>query len=371
MKKLYHPQKIKSRKAKIYLANKIKINYNCDALNLHFGSDDMVQRIQKWDILKFILIFFVVFGHISEQYSGMGGLFIFIYSFHMPLFIFVSGLFSKRTINEKRYDKIFTYFVLYIFIKIIIFFGNFVRHNPVRFNILYEGGVPWYAFAIFAFCLITVFLRKFDPKYVFVLSIALACFAGYDNSLTDFLVSSRIVVFYPFFYAGYVLDANTVAQKLNKKSIKICSAVFIIGYIALLCWQYDNIRFLQPLLTGRNSFWVLEKLNEFGALFRFGYYVLVFLLGAAIISLIPNTLGKGTIAKLGARSVQVYALHYFFIFLLYHNLRIDEWFESVFPVSAKILILPLTVIIMLICSSKYLTPIFDFILKPKLKGKNR
>ncbi|MBR5262525.1 MAG: acyltransferase family protein, partial [Clostridia bacterium] len=72
-------------------------------------------RLEKWDILKFVLIFFVVFGHFSEQYAGMTGLFFFIYSFHMPLFIFVSGLFSKRTINENRYDKIFTYFVLYVF----------------------------------------------------------------------------------------------------------------------------------------------------------------------------------------------------------------------------------------------------------------
>lgn len=328
---------------------------------------EIKKRIQKWDILKFILIFFVVFGHISEQYSGMGGLFIFIYSFHMPLFIFVSGLFSKRTINEKRYDKIFTYFVLYIFIKTIIFLGELIGKGTTRFNIFFEGGVPWYAFAIFAFCLITVFLRKFDTKFVFIFSIILACFAGYDGRLSDFLISSRIVVFYPFFYAGYALDATTVAEKLNKKAIKICSVAGIIGYIAILTLTYDHISFLKPLLSGRNSFWVLEKFSEYGVLFRFGYYILTFLLGAAIISLVPDTLGKGTIAKLGSRSVQVYALHYFFIFLLYHNLRIDEWFESVFPVSAKTLILPLSVIIILICSSKYLTPIFDFILKPKLK----
>ena len=325
------------------------------------------QRIEWIDVLRCLAMYLVVIGHTGANRGTPDTYGYYIYSFHMPLFIFVSGLFSKRTINEKRYDKMFTYFVLYVFIKIIIFLGELISRGTTRFNLFYEGGVPWYAFAIFAFCLITVFLRKIDPKYIFIISVILACFAGYDNSLNDFLVSSRIVVFYPFFYAGYALDANTVAEKLDKKSIKICSVAFIIGYIALLCWQYDNIRFLHPLLTGRNSFWVLEKLNEFGALFRFGYYILVFLLGAAIISLIPNTLGKGTIAKLGARSVQVYALHYFFIFLVYHNLHIDEWFESIFPVSAKILILPLTVIIMLICSSKYLTPVFDFILKPKLK----
>ena len=324
-------------------------------------------RLEKWDILKFVLIFFVVFGHFSEQYAGMTGLFFFIYSFHMPLFIFVSGLFSKRTINEKRYDKIFTYFVLYVFIKIIIFLGELIGKDNTRFNLFYEGGVPWYAFAIFAFCLITVFLRKLDPKYVFALSVIIACFAGYDGNLNDFLVSSRIVVFYPFFYAGYALDANTVAEKLNKKSIKICSVAGIVGYIIILCTTYEHISFLRPLLSGRNSFWVLEKLSEYGILLRFGYYIIAFLLGAAIISLIPDRLGKGTVARLGSRSVQVYALHYFFIYLLYHSLHIDEWFESLVPVDAKILILPLTVITILLCSSKHLSPIFDFILKPKLK----
>lgn len=330
---------------------------------------EIKERIQKWDILKFVLIFFVVFGHVAEQYEGTSGLFFFIYSFHMPLFIFVSGLFSKRTINEKRYDKIFTYFVLYIFIKIILYVSRYVNMDKINFSVFTENGVPWYAFAIFVFCLITVFLKNLDTKYVFIFSVILACFAGYDSSLSDFLVSSRIVVFYPFFYAGYALDPNTVAEKLNKKPIKIASVAGIAGYIIFLCLEYDSIKFLQPLLSGRNSFWTLEKLCGYGIFFRFGYYVFVFLLGAMIISLIPNKLGKGTIAKLGSRSVQVYAMHYLFIHLFYSNLHIDEWMEKIFPAFPKIIILPLSIIILLICSSKIWTPVFDFILKPKFKHK--
>ena len=327
----------------------------------------MVQRIQKWDILKFVLIFFVVLGHICEQYSGMRGIFIFIYSFHMPLFIFVSGLFSKRTIGEKRFDKIFTYFVLYIFIKVVLCISQFIFTDKISFRVFSEGGVPWYAFAIFAFCMITVLIKDIDPKYVFAFSIILACFAGYDKNLNDFLISSRIIVFYPFFYAGYALDADKVAQKLNKKPIRIISVTGIIGYIVFLCLQFDNIEFLQPLLSGRNPFSALDRLSGYGIFFRAGYYVMAFTLGAMIISLIPDTLGKGTVARLGGRSVQVYALHYVFIHLLYHNLHIDELLEGLLPGSSKIIILPLSVIILLLCSSKYLTPIFDFILKPKLK----
>lgn len=322
------------------------------------------ERIQKWDILKFLLIFFVVFGHIAEQYSGTKGLYFFIYSFHMPLFIFVSGLFSKKTINENRYDKIFTYFVLYIFIKIILCVSSFLNKGAISFKVFEESGVPWYAFAIFAFNLITVFLKKLDNRYVFVFSVILACFAGYDKSLSNFLIISRIIVFFPFFYAGYSLDANTVAEKLNKKSIRILSVLGIAGYIVFLCLKYDMVEFLQPLLSGKHSFWILKKHPGYGIFFRFGYYVLSFLLGAMIISLIPNKLGKGFIAGLGSRSVQVYALHYVFIHLLYQNFNIDAWMQQLIPSCPKIIILPLSVLIILICSCKLWTPVFDLVLKP-------
>ena len=325
------------------------------------------ERIQKWDILKFILMFFVVFGHVSEQYKGMGGLFFFIYSFHMPLFIFVSGLFSKKTINEKRYDKMFTYFVLYIFIKVLLCISKFISQGAISFTVFTENGLPWYAFALFAFCLITAFLKDLDPKYVFLFSIILGCFAGYDKSLGSFLVISRIIVFYPFFYAGYTLDANMVAEKLNKKPLKILSVAGIIGFIVFLCFKFRSVEFLTPLLSGKNPFWSMSKLPGYGVFFRAGYYVFVFILGAMIISLIPNKLGKGTIAKLGSRSVQVYALHYVFIHLLYPGLHIDKLLDGLFPYASKIIILPLSIILLLLCSSKIWTPIFDFVLKPKLK----
>ncbi len=282
----------------------------------------------------------------------------------MPLFIFVSGLFSKKTINEKRYDKIFTYFVLYIFIKAILCVSRFFNKGAISFRVFEENGVPWYAFAIFAFSLITVFLRNLDKKYVFIFSIILACFAGYDTSLSNFLIISRIIVFFPFFYAGYALDANTVAEKLNKKYIKIIAVLVIAAYLVFIYLNYDMISFLRPLLGGKHSFWILKKFPGYGIFFHFGYYILTFVLGALIISLIPNKLGKGRIATLGSRSVQVYALHYVFIDLLYKNFHIDAWLQPYLPISTKVIILPLSIVVILICSSKLLTPIFDLMLKP-------
>ena len=64
----------------------------------------MNQRVEKWDILKFFLMFFVVLGHIADCYTleheSMRSLYLFIYSFHMPLFIFLSGLFLRFKIKS-------------------------------------------------------------------------------------------------------------------------------------------------------------------------------------------------------------------------------------------------------------------------------
>lgn len=55
-------------------------------------------RDTYWDSLKFVLIFLVVLGHMIEPYITSSKVILavynFIYLFHMPLFVFVSGRFS-------------------------------------------------------------------------------------------------------------------------------------------------------------------------------------------------------------------------------------------------------------------------------------
>lgn len=325
------------------------------------------ERIQKWDILKFVLIFFVVFGHIGDQLKGTTGLFIFIYSFHMPLFIFVSGLFSKRTINEKRYEKIFAYFGLYLFIKALEFCTGALFDRSVQFSLFTEKGLPWYAFVLFVFCLITIFLKNIDPKYVLVISLCVALLAGYDKTLSTFLMLSRVIVFYPIFYLGYILEPDAVAKALDKKWIKIVSVLGILGYIVIIYFFLDDMVLFRNLLSGQNPYRTLQFRPAFGMIYRFIHYIIVTCLGAMIISLIPDKLGKGRLALIGSRSVQIYALHYTFIEILYKVLNIDVYLDSISPVLTKALMLPISIVIILICSSKIWTPIFDFILKPKLR----
>ena len=61
------------------------------------------KRIYKWDNLKCFLIVMVVIGHFVNQYAPisntMKSLSLFIYSFHMPLFIYKKDGHSDVSFN--------------------------------------------------------------------------------------------------------------------------------------------------------------------------------------------------------------------------------------------------------------------------------
>lgn len=291
-------------------------------------------RIMKWDNLKFFLIFLVVLGHILEEFIlagnanwGIKRARFFIYLFHIPLFIFISGIFSKKNIDNKRYSNIFYYLILYFVVKIILFICNIFK-GKYSLSMFSEGGVPWYCFALFAFNLITILLRDFNKKYIFIFSIILGCIVGYDPKISDFLVLSRIIVLYPFFFIGYCLDGDKIIKILSHRTIKVISVIVFL-MIGILIYTYiKDIYWMTPLLSCRNPFIALKNKAYLGGILRLVYYIIVILLGTAIISITPSGNKIKTFAKWGSRSLQVYILHYPLIKILLYALRRNKWNES-------------------------------------------
>ena len=181
----------------------------------------MSERIEKWDILKAGLIFFVVLGHIADCYTDqseiMRSVYLFIYIFHMPLFIFISGLFSKRTVDELPADKIIGYLLVYLFSKILFGLYNVIDIGRFRFSFLSSGGFPWFMFAIAVLPVIVHFLKRVKPSFVISVSLVISLLAGYDSKVGDLFSLSRILVFFPFYYLGYILKPETL-QDLTKQT---------------------------------------------------------------------------------------------------------------------------------------------------------
>ena len=177
------------------------------------------QRVALWDNVKMALITMVVVGHFIEPYVGdshlLKALFLFIYSFHMPLFFFVAGLFHK---NERVKEKTLGFLSIYIAFKVVVALSTAVCGKGFSLSLLKESGAPWYMLAMAVFVCVTYLLRNVDPKAVLLLAVALACCAGYDKSIGDVLAASRIIVFFPFYYVGSVFPKAKVEQLAARRN---------------------------------------------------------------------------------------------------------------------------------------------------------
>lgn len=288
-------------------------------------------RSAKWDNLKFILIFLVVFGHFLQSLT-LGDLgksvLLFIYSFHMPAFVFVSGMFSKGVIREKKYYKVMGFLYLFIIIKLVRFLSYLLLQGEVSFPFVEIADVSWYAWAVFIFYVITMCIAKFDLKKVFIYSIIVSCLCGYSSEIGINFSLSRIVTFYPYFLAGFCMDGDKIQNFVQKKKVSILGMIFMV--LMCICFLYivdvNEYSVYISLFKGSESYETLNEYAMYGGLFRLCWYVFSFALIFAAITLTPSR--KHFFTNIGCRTISVYALHYeaerflLKIFDLKHRLKI-------------------------------------------------
>ncbi len=323
-------------------------------------------RSGKWDILKFSLVFLVVLGHAADYYTAgsetMRSLFIIIYTFHIPMFIFISGLFAKGTVNGKRTDKMLGYLIMYAVLKLYPFCYRNLAGQSAGFNLFIENGVPWFMLALFWFNLITIIIRKIPMKIVLPISILLACLAGYSDKLGDFLVLSRTVVYYPFFYIGYRIEQQKIENICNKKALKYVSGVILIIFAVFVFWAGDGVYWLRPLLTGRNPFSMLREYARFGFVIRLIYYFVVSVIGLSLIAVAPGKTHSGLSEKLGQRTLAVYGLHYIVFFFMFEKYNCIGIFENVFGQFSQWMIIPVSIAVTLFFSLKFFNDALSFLM---------
>ncbi len=333
--------------------------------------DKQIERIAKWDNMKFFLIFCVVLGHISEMYTEnyiwFRKLFLYIYIFHMPAFLFVSGIFSGKTIEKRKYKTIFSYLILYFAVKILRNGIRYIIYGKGSISILSESGIAWYAGALFAYCIITLLLQKADMRWVFICSVILSCFAGYDSQIGDWLILSRIIVYYPFFLAGYMLSGKRRIFIRCRTWVKIFYGLIFTTVTVCVMVYGEKIYWLRPLLTGRNPYEQLEMFSEYGCLLRAVYYIIVFAMVFSIAVLIPEK-RIPLITAMGGRTLPVYAFHLSVIDILWGICGLGTVIFTYTTGTLMYACIFATALVIVVITS---LPIFDSLLKkmitPRLK----
>lgn len=273
-------------------------------------------RSAKYDNLKFFLILCVVLGHLGNRFADdsfyVSGAQCWIYLFHMPAFAFVAGLFSKRTVDECRWNKYVPYIFLYLGMETLRFIISAVHGgiDSAHINPFYENGVPWYALSMFWWYLIAVLVRKVKPAYVMIVAVALALLSGYTQEVNSFLCMQRTLIFFPFFYVGYLMDPQEIIKRLSAWWIKVISGLIIAGSIVFVFTNLELCKNWRILFRGIATYNQIETGADYayGFLWRLAAYVISFVLTFSIIALIPSV--KTFIASVGQKTLPVYFFHY-------------------------------------------------------------
>lgn len=310
----------------------------------------MEKRIFLFDNLKFFLILTVVIGHfiayITKSSHMMSGLFLFIYSFHMPFFIYLAGLFHS---NHNIKNRCVSFIAIGFSMKILFALCRIVFLHKAFFSLLADPGVPWFMFAMAMFTATSYFLRDFNTSNLFILFTLLACFSGYDKSLGDYLYLSRFIVFYPFYLLGQMTNKEKVLSITQRPVPKIIGAICIIGWGILCMTQTGHLSFLLTLFTGKHSFASNEIFAFYGPIYRALCMAITIIAGFCLMCIFPNK-KLPFITKAGSRTLQVFFWHYPFIYFL-TGIHADKLLSDSAP--GKVIWLLISILLTLLLSTKF------------------
>lgn len=272
-----------------------------------------MERNAFFDNARVILIFLVVFGHMIQPFIGNANeihtLYTWIYIFHMPAFILISGFFAKGAGDKKYIWNLIKKLLMPYIIFQVIYTGYYflIGKADWQTSLFYPHWSLWFLFSLFSWHILLYFFKKLKPGYSISLALAIGVSVGYFSEIGHTFSLSRTLVFFPFFLIGYLLTEKQI-MLVKKKAVMIGGAVTMAIFAVL-------IYFLPDINTG----WVLASksygdlgVTEFGGLLRILIYTVSGLMTVSVLAWIPKNTIAG-VTHLGSRTIYVYLLHGFFI----------------------------------------------------------
>lgn len=259
------------------------------------------------DNYKAFLILLVVIGHFIEpSYEDNALLYAvkwFIFSFHMPAFILISGYFSRRqTSFGKIVQKLLVPYLAFEVIYYLVY--TFLIQKETGLYLLRPKFSLWYLMALFVWRLITPYVKRI-PHY-FLLSVIAGLAAGFLTIPSNFLSIPRILFFYPYFLAGTVMD-RALLTKYRSKTCRILSAFGVLAFTLYLFFDTGHKALDTKIFYGRYNYAFLGQSAAEGVLVRLLCYGIGFSLTFAFAFLISER--RTVYSYLGQMTMAIYLFH--------------------------------------------------------------
>ena len=291
--------------------NNIKIlnNYSQISHSLRKENERFKTRYYILDNYKGILIFLVVFAHLLIGYSNnkksssllIRKIIVFIYSFHMPAFIFISGLLSSE--NSTKFSNAIKLIILYYIFNYTqaLFLFLYIKK---QISFLEPSLSCWYLLSLFFWRISIKFLNKI--KFIFIISIIVNLLEGYWECFNNILSVVRTIAFYPFFLAGYKISSLNLLRKFlawRKGILNYILAFFsFISFVIAFSIYIDKNNIINEVFL-MVSYKKNNQVNDRAFIMLIASLMIFF-----NILLIPN-FKIPLISKMGRNSLYIYLFH--------------------------------------------------------------
>lgn len=229
------------------------------------------RRDKSSDGLKFVMIFFVILGHLSYYDYGIG-LYNIIYSFHMPVFIFLSGYYTSTNYDKKKQIKWLkktlyiyaiaqlTHFLLRIILNCKYNSCSHINVYTIIDLLVSPEFALWYLVCLIYWRLIIwksfTSISDIHLLWVSLAGVFLCGFIPIDYTFSF----QRAFSFFPFFVIGNMFRNRNLTRTLERIPISVVLPALLIGLIVARYfptympkfhysnWHHPLIRIFQTVL---------------------------------------------------------------------------------------------------------------------------
>ncbi|MCU1569559.1 MAG: fucose 4-O-acetylase [Naasia sp.] len=282
-------------------------------------------RVPLWDNARFVAILLVVVGHSVQRLAGeldpAFAVYLLIYSFHIPLFVLVSGHFARDVLTAKDLRRIVGDLVVpYLVFETIWTVVQWLVEGKHTVDYANASWTLWFLLALILWRLLLPVLAvlRAPLAWAAVLSVT----AGYTDQLDSTLALSRVFSLLPFFVLGWELrrrDAGrrwlaappALVLRARLAAGAFLAAVVVAAILWLPLWRRLRlIRFFFGDVAyagfGYGAWWA--------GLVRLALLALSALICVAVLVLLPRRTTWFT--ALGGATLYVYLLHTFVLYPL-------------------------------------------------------
>jgi fucose 4-O-acetylase-like acetyltransferase len=274
----------------------------------------MKQREFYFDNAKFILIFFVVFGHLLrtfiEDNETVFTLYKVIYTFHMPAFILISGFFARGIYENGYIKKIAKKLILpYLIFQLIysVYYYFLFNKSQLTVDPFNPHWSLWFLISLFCWHIMLLGFSRLKPATGLALAFALGLGVGYIDWVSNYLSLSRTFVFFPMFLLGYHLTKDHL-QILTRPGFRIAALVpFTIAFIGFYLFPQLDYKWL----LGSKPYGAMDIELYAASFVRLGLYLMSTIMVFSFLAIVPK--GQYFFTRLGRNTLYVYLLHGFFV----------------------------------------------------------